>query len=323
MRGMLRALSAGLAAALLLGAGPAARAEWPDKAIRMIVPFAAGGGTDFIARIVANKLSERLGQQVFVENRGGANGGIGLAAIAQADPDGYTIGAASDSTLVVNPWLYAKLPYKPTDFALAATVVRFPGLLAVHPSVPAKRVAELIALAKAKPGTLAYASGGIGNFSHLAAELFAQGAGIKLLHVPYKGVGPGAQALIGGDVQLMFNNVQTMLPNVQAGQLVALAVNGAKRMPALPDLPTVAETVPGFEMAPWVGIIAPAQTPKPVMERLSREVLAVMHDPVVVKVLTDQHVLPYPLDPAAFGELMTKDLEKWGGVIKQAGIKVE
>jgi tripartite-type tricarboxylate transporter receptor subunit TctC len=242
----------------------------------------------------------------------------------QSDPDGYTISTCSDTPLVVNPSLYDKLAYAPLrDFVPVANMVRFPGMLAVHPSVPARSVAELIALAKAKPAALSYASAGVGNFSHLAMELFSQATGVKLLHVPYKGTGPASLALIGGEVQIGFNNVQLLLQPAQAGQLVALAVAEPKRMPALPDLPAVAETVPGFEMAPWVGIIAPARTPKEIVERLAQETLAIMHDPQVVKQLTEQQVTPYPLGPDELGALMRSDLDKWAGVIKTAGIKGE
>src|SRR6266511_2689471 len=242
-----------LAAALALaGAMPAAASaqtpaqSWPQRAIKMIVPFPAGGGTDFIARVAAKHLSDRLGQQVFVENRGGANGAIGLQALMQSDPDGYTIATCSDTPLVVNPSLYDKLAYVPLrDFVPVANMVRFPGMLAVHPSVPARSVADLIALAE------------------------------------------------------------------------------PKRMPALPDLPAVAETVPGFEMAPWVGIIAPARTPKEIVDRLSQETLAIMHDPQVVKLLTEQQVTPFPQTPDQLGALIRKDLDKWAGVIKTAGIKGE
>ena len=297
---------------------------WPQRAIKMIVPFPAGGGTDFIARLAAKHLSERLGQQVFVENRAGANGAIGLQALMQSDPDGYTIATSSDTPLVVNPWLYDKLPYQALrDFVPAATLVRFPGMLAVHPSVPAQTVAELIALAKAKPGGLAYASAGVGNFSHLAMELFSLATGVKLLHVPYKGTGPASLALIGGDVQMGFNNVQTLLQNVRAGQLRALAVAEPQRVPVLPDVPTVAETVPGFTMAPWIGIIAPVKTPKEIVARLSQETLAVMRDPQVIKLLNEQQVTPMAMGPEEFEALIKKDLERWANVIKTAGIKAE
>jgi tripartite-type tricarboxylate transporter receptor subunit TctC len=259
-----------------------------------------------------------------VENRGGANGTIGLQALLAADPDGYTITACSDTPLVVNPSLYDKIPYDSVrDFRPVATMVRFPGMLAVHPSTPARSVAELIALAKAKPGGLAYASAGVGNFSHLAMELFALQTGIKLLHVPYKGTGPASLALIGGEVQMGFNNVQTLLQNSQAGQIIGLAVAEPKRMPGLPDLPAVAETVPGFEMAPWVGILVPARTPDDVVARLSEATLAVMRDPAVVKTLTDQQVTPFTLQSAEMAQLIRSDLDKWAKVIKTAGIKPE
>src|SRR5262245_40975683 len=298
--------------------------SWPQRPIKMIVPFPAGGGTDFIGRLTAKHLSERLGQQVYVENRGGANGAIGLQALMQSDPDGYTIAASSDTPLVVNPWLYEKLPYSPLrDFVPVATMVRFPGMLAVHPSVPARSIAELITLAKSKPGELTYASAGIGNFSHLAMELFSSATGVKLLHVPYRGTGPASLALVAGEVQMGFNNVQTLLQNVQAGQVRALAVAEPKRMPALPDLPAVAETVPGFEMAPWVGIIVPTGTPRDVVSRLSEATLAVMRDPEVVKLLTDQQVTTMALGPIDFGALIKRDLDKWEKVIKTAGIKGE
>ena len=197
---------------------------------------------------------------------------------------------------MVNPSLYDKLAYAPLrDFVPVANMVRFPGMLAVHPSVPARSVAELIALAKAKPAALSYASAGVGNFSHLAMELFSQATGVKLLHVPYKGTGPASLALIGGEVQIGFNNVQLLLQPAQAGQLVALAVAEPKRMPALPDLPAVAETVPGFEMAPWVGIIAPARTPKEIVERLAQETLAIM-----------TQFAPHQLDGDCFDALVSR-----------------
>jgi tripartite-type tricarboxylate transporter receptor subunit TctC len=225
---------------------------------------------------------------------------------------------------VVNPWLYDKLPYSALrDFIPVATLVRFPGMLAVHPSVPVKTVAELIALAKAKPGGLNYASAGVGNFSHLAMELFSLSAGVKMQHVPYKGTGPASLALIGGEVQLGFNNVQTLLQNVNAGQLRALAVAEPQRMPALPDVPAVAETVPGFTMAPWIGIIVPVKTPKEVVTRLSEATLAVMRDPEVIKLLNDQQVTPMPSGPDEFEGLIKKDLDRWANVIKTANIKAE
>ena len=196
-------------------------------------------------------------------------------------------------------------------------------MLAVHPSVPAHSVAELIALAKAKPGSLAYASAGVGNFSHLAMELFAQATGVKLLHVPYKGTGPASLALLGGEVQMGFNNVQTLLQNVRAGQLRALAVAEPERLALLPDIPTVAETVPGFAMAPWIGIIVPQRTPKNIVSRLSAETLAIMRDPDVIHLLNEQQVTPMASGADAFEQLIRSDLDRWGTVIKSAGIRVE
>ena len=225
---------------------PSAQA-WPQRPIRMICPFPAGGGTDFIARLAAKHLSDRLGQQVYVENRGGANGAIGLQALMQSDPDGYTIGAISDGPIVANPALYEKLAYQPLrDFIPVAMMIRYPSMLIAHPAVGVRNVAELIALAKAKPGVLTYSSGGTGNFSHLGLELLALQTGIKLLHVPYRGVGPATMALIGGDVQLMYNNVATALEHVRGGKAVPVAVGEPARLPALPDIPAVAETVPGL-----------------------------------------------------------------------------
>jgi tripartite-type tricarboxylate transporter receptor subunit TctC len=323
MQGILAKAATAIVVVLVIATAAAAQG-WPQKPVKMIVPFPAGGGTDFIARLAAKHLADRLWQQVFVENRAGANGAIGLQALAASDPDGYTIATTSDTPMVVNPWLYDKLPYAPLhDFLPVATMVRFPGMLAAHPSVPAHTVAELVALARAKPGTIAYASAGIGNFSHLAMELFAQATGVKLLHVPYKGTGPASLALIAGEVQIGFNNVQTLLQNVRAGQLRPLAVAEPQRLALLPDIPTVAETVPGFTMAPWIGIIVPARTPKDIVSRLTQETLAVMRDPEVVKLLTDQQVTPMASDTNDFEQLIRSDLDRWGKVIASAGIRGE
>src|SRR5580700_4108017 len=303
---------------------PALAQTWPQKPVRLIVPFPAGGGTDFVARMVADHLSKLLNQPIFVENRGGANGAVGLAALKQSDPDGYTLGFTSDTPMTVNPWLYKDLSYDPLkDFVPVASAVRLPGMLAANPSLPANTIAELIALAKQKPDGLAYGSAGVGNFSHLAMVLFTQATGVKMLHVPYKGTGPMAMGIIGGEVQVEFNNVSTLLPFVKAGKLKALAVAEPKRMPEFPDWPAVAETVPGFEMAPWVGLIAPAGTPKPVVDRLTEAMLKVMNDPAVIKQFADQQLTVMALPPDAFAKLIRADTEKWGKVVKAADIKME
>ena len=298
--------------------------SWPQKPIRMIVPFPPGGGTDFVGRLVAKHLSQRLGQTIFVENRGGANGTVGLQALMQSNPDGYTIATTSDTPLTVNPLLYENLPYEPLrDFVLVATVARSAEMLAVHPSIPARNVPELIAFAKENPDRLSFGSGGVGNFSHLAMELFSLETGVKLLHVPYKGTGPAAMALIAGDVQIGFIPVQTLLPYVKSGQLVAIAIGEPQRMPSLPDLPTVSETLPGFETAAWEGIVVPAGTPKEIVTRLREATLSIMRDPAIAKQFTDQQKIVMALGPNEFADLIRKDSAKWEKVIKAAHIKKE
>jgi tripartite-type tricarboxylate transporter receptor subunit TctC len=326
----LRKLGPALAGAAVFGllafsATASIAQDWPQKqTIHMLVPYPAGGGTDVVARIVAKFLQERLHQTIIVENRGGANGAIGLQALKQSAPDGYTIEMTSDTPLTVNPWMYKNLPYDPLhDFIPVTTVIRLPSMLAVHPSLPVKNVAELIKLAKEKPGTLTYASAGVGNFSHLEAELFALQAGIKLVHVPYKGTGPSSIGMMGGEVNMGFNNVSTLLPHVKAGKLVALAVLEPKRMPELPNVPAIAETIPGFEMAPWLGIIVPLGTPKPIVDKLTQETLAVMADPAAVKQFTDQQLVVMTLPGDKFMALIKKDHAKWEKVIASAGIKPE
>jgi tripartite-type tricarboxylate transporter receptor subunit TctC len=302
----------------------AAAQAWPSKPIKLIVPFPAGGGTDFIGRLAAKQLSDRLGQPVYVDNRGGANGSIGVQAMMLSAPDGYTLGAISDGPTVINPVLYEKNPYHPLrDFLPVAQMIKFPSMLTANPSVPAKNVAELIALAKAKPGTLNYSSGGTGNFSHLGLELFAYQAGIKLTHVPYRGVAPATTAVLAGDVQLMYNNVATALEHVKAGKLVGLAVGEPKRLPALPDIPAIAETLPGFEFAAWVGIFAPLKTPPEIVSRISRETAAFLKDPAVLKIFAEQQIVASYRDSDDFSKYIGAELDKWGPIIKTLGIKGE
>lgn len=319
MKALGRAL---LALSMLLLAPSSVLAQaWPAKPVRMIVPFAAGGGTDVVARIVAKHLSDRLGQQVYVENRAGANGIIGIQTLLQANPDGYTIAAVGDGTLVMNPALYAKLPYDTLrDLVPVARTVRFPGMIAVHPSLPVRSIPALIALAKARPGDLTYPSAGIGNASHLAMELFAYSTGTRFLHVPYNGTGPAALALLAGHVHVMFNNVQTTMPHVANGKLVALGIGQLKRMDALPQIPAIAEFVPGYEMAAWTGVIAPAGTPAPIVSRLSAEVVAIIRLPDVAAMLEKLVLLPEPQGPDEFLQFIRQELTKWDKVVKSAGI---
>jgi tripartite-type tricarboxylate transporter receptor subunit TctC len=322
MKSFFRIGASAFALSLLMPA--LATAQWPGKPIKMIVPFPAGGGTDFIGRLAAKQLGDRLGQTVFVDNRGGANGAIGAQALAQAAPDGYTLAAISDGPTVINPALYEKLAYHPLrDFVPVAMMIKFPSMLTANPSVPVRNVAELIALAKAKPGTLNYSSGGTGNFSHLGLELLAYQAGIKLVHVPYRGVGPATTAVLAGDVQLMYNNVATALEHVKAGKLTALAVGEPRRLPALPDIPAIAETLPGFEFAAWVGIFAPAKTPPEIVARISRETAAFLKDPAIEKIFAEQQIVASYRDSDDFAKYIRAELDKWAGIIKTLGIKGE
>src|SRR5271168_4343251 len=323
---MKRVLStiAAVLAVLCCALSPSLAQDWPQRQIKFIVPFPAGGGTDFVARLVAEHLSQKLNQPVFVENRAGANGAVGLQVLKQSDADGYTFGFTPDTPLTVNPWLYKNLSYDPgKDFVPVATAVRLPGMMAATPSLPANTVAELIALAKQKPGGIAYGSAGIGNFSHLAMVLFSQAAGVQMLHVPYKGTAPMAMGILAGEVQVEFNNVSTLYPFVKDGKLKALAVAEPRRMPQFPDWPAVAETVPGFEMAPWVGLIAPAATPKPILDKMTAAMLAVMNDPALAKQCADQYLTVMALGQKDFAALIKSDTEKWGKVVKTANIQVE
>jgi len=322
MKSFFRIGASAVALSLLMPA--LAIAQWPGKPIKMIVPFPAGGGTDFIGRLAAKQLGDRLGQTVFVDNRGGANGAIGAQALMQSAPDGYTIAAISDGPTVINPALYEKLAYQPLrDFVPVAMMIKFPSMLTAHPSTGLRTVADLIAYAKAKPGALNYSSGGTGNFSHLGPELLAYQTGIKLTHVPYRGVGPAMMALLAGDVQLMYNNVATALEHVRAGKMTALAVGEAKRLPGLPDIPAIAETVPGFEFAAWVGIFAPARTPPEIVARISRETAAFLKDPEVLKIFGEQQIIASYRDSDDFAQYIRKELDKWAGIIKTLGIKGE
>ena len=311
----------------LLAAAPAlATAEtWqPTRSIKMICPFPAGGGTDLIARLAAKGLSDRLGQQVYVENRGGANGAIGVQQLMQADPDGYTIGAISDGPMIVNPALYANNPYQPLrDFIGVGQMIKFPSLLTANPSTGIKTVADMIKAAKDKPGALNFSSGGIGNFSHMGLELLAIQAGIKLTHVPYRGVGPATTAVLSGEVQLMYNNVATAIEHVRGGKLNALGVGEPKRIEGLGDIPAIAETVPGFEMAAWVGIFVPAKTPQPIVDRLTKETAAFLEEPETKKYFQQQFIVASYKDPEQFQQYIKVELDRWANVVKTAGIKGE
>ena len=318
-------ISVAVATALATACGVVLAQSWPSKPVRLIVPFPPGGGNDVIARAVAQRLGERLGQPVVVENRAGANGIVGLQALMQAAPDGHTIAVGAAGPLAVNPSLYDKLPYDAVkDFAPITNLVNFPLLLVTHPSVAAKSTRELVALAKAQPGKLHYSSPGSGNSGHLAGELFNTMAGVKTVHVPYKGQGPALTDLIAGQVQMLYSSIPSVLPHVRQGQLNAIAVGSAKRIPSLPDIPTIAESgVPGYEAYSWVGMVAPAATPRAVVARLNREIVEILKEKDVAEKLNGQGALPVGDTPEQFGNYIKAEIEKWGAVVRSSNIKVD
>jgi tripartite-type tricarboxylate transporter receptor subunit TctC len=321
---MRSAIRAFLLSLLCIPIGALAQA-WPSKPIRMLVPFPPGGGVDFAARIVGKHLSDRLGQPVVIDNRAGANGIIALEALKTAAPDGYTICAASNGPLVINPSIYLKLPYDPVrDFTAIGRMVDFPLLLVTHPSLAANTVPEFIALAKAKPGALTYSSPGVGNGSHLAVELLASMANVNLLHIPYKGTAPAATALLAGDVVFTMSSIPTVLPHIRAGKLRALAVGNAKRMPALPEFATLAESgVPGYEAFSWAGLIGPAGMPREVVARLNREMAQVLGQKEIIDQLAKDGALATPDTPEEFSAYIKTELSKWASIVQLAKIKPE
>ncbi len=298
---------------------------WPNKTIRLIVPFPAGGGVDYIGRLVGKGLSERLGQQVVIDNRPGANAILGLEVLKASAPDGYTIAAASAGPLAVNPFIYAKLPHDTLkDFTQIANMVNFPLLLVVHPSLPVKSVKELIALAKARPGQITYASPGAGNSSHLAPELFNSMAKVNILHVPYKGMAPAVLSVLSGETQLLHSSIPPILPHVRAGKVRVLGVGNAQRVPSLPEFPTIAEAgLPGFEAYAWAGMIGPANMPRDIVQRLSKEIVEILKQKDVIDRMLAEGTVPTPSSPEEFTAYMKSELKKWGDVVKMANIKVE
>ncbi len=309
--------------ALLAPASVLAQA-WPAKPIRVLVPFPAGGIADIYARLVGARWTEAWGQPVVVENRTGAGGNIAADAVAKSAPDGYSIVMGSIGTHAVNVSLFPAMPYDPVrDFAPIALVVDAEGLLAVHPSVAAKSVAELISLARAKPGGLSYASAGAGTASHLAGELFKSMARIDWLHVPYKGNVPAITDLLAGQTSLIFATMPTVLPHTKAGRLRALATTGAARTPATPELPTVAETLPGFVVNNWVGLFAPAGTPPDVVARLNAETAKFMQTKEIEARLVNEGASFRPMTPERFGGFVKAEIAKWAPVVKASGAKAD
>ncbi|MGV3627576.1 MAG: Bug family tripartite tricarboxylate transporter substrate binding protein [Betaproteobacteria bacterium] len=312
-------LAAGLMPA---SAGAQATGSYPTKPIRLIVAFPPGGSTDIIARLVAQKLGEKLGQQVIVDNRGGAGGTLGTEIAAKAAPDGHTLTMGTTSTHVIAPAAYAKVNYDPVkDFEPITLVASTPYLLVLHPGVKANNLKEFVALAKSQPGKLNYASAGTGSTTQLAMEMLNRAAGMDIVHIPYNGNGPAGAAALGGQVQALFGSMPAVLPHAQAGRLRAIAVGTSKRSPALPNVPTVAESgYPGFEVSLWLGFFAPKGTPKPVLTRLQTELTAIANSPDMGAQFEKNGASSLTNTPVQMTALMKTELDKYGKVIKAAGI---
>jgi tripartite-type tricarboxylate transporter receptor subunit TctC len=303
---------------------PVVAQDWPAKPVRIIVPFPPGGSADLLPRVVAAKLSEKWGQPVIIENRAGAAGSIGADVVVRADPDGYTLLSGPPPPLVINRLLNPKLSYDSTQFVPITVIGAIPNVLLVHPKTNVSTVQEFIALAKANPGRLNYASQGSGSTSHLTAELFkSMAGGLQITHVPYKGTAPALADLLGGQVEMMCDNLGVSLPHVRSGKLKALAVASAKRVKALPDVPTLAESLPGFEAVAWFGIVAPPKTPAAIAEKVAAGVIDALKLPDVLKRLNELSAEPMGLTPAETATYMKQETERWAAVIKSAGIKAD
>jgi tripartite-type tricarboxylate transporter receptor subunit TctC len=315
-----------LAIALLVLMATAASAQsWPTRSIRLISPFAPGGGADITARAIAPKLSTALGQQVIVDNRGGAGGMVGVDLGAKAPPDGYTILLATIGNIAVAPSLYSKMPYDPQkDLSPIGQAANALNVLVVHPSLPAKNVKELIAVAKQNPGQLNFGSSGPGATDHLAGEVFNTLAGVKMVHIPYKGGAPAMLELVGGQVQLVFSTVSTAIGSIQGGKVRALAMTGNQRFERMPDLPTIAEAgLKGFEVNNWYGLYAPAGTPREIIARLNAETVKALAMPDVKTRLLDAGIIATSSSPEALAAYALAETKKWAKVVKDANIKVD
>jgi tripartite-type tricarboxylate transporter receptor subunit TctC len=314
------------ALALWLGCVGAHAQAFPNKPIRLVVPYPAGGPLDIMARAIGQKLTEAWKQPVVVDNRAGAGGNIGADLVAKAAPDGYTLLMGAVATQAINPALYSKIPYDPVkDFTPVALVAQVPNILVVNPTVPAKSVRELIDLARAKPGSLNFASGSTGSTGHLAGELFKTMAGVDMVHIPYKGAAPATTDLLAGQVQLMFDNLANALPNVKAGRLRALAVTTLNRSPAVPDLPTIAESgLPGFDLTTWFGVLVPAGTPAEIVDRLNAEIVRAL-DARDMRARLEKMGAEPPTNntPERFAAFIRVEAEKYAKVVKASGAKVD
>jgi tripartite-type tricarboxylate transporter receptor subunit TctC len=302
----------------------AAPSGYPDRPIRVIVPLAPGGGSDYTARFIGARLADRIGHAVVVDNRPGASGILGTDLVAKANPDGYTLLLAY-STHAQSAELFAKLPYDPIkDFAPVTEVIATPLTMIINPAVPSKSVKEFVAYAKANPGKLNYGSSGPGSSPHLATELFNSMAGIKMTHIPYKGVAQYITAQLGNEIQFSFSNMFTTMPHWKSNRLRLVAIGGPKRLEAVPDVPTVAESgVPGFEALTWYGYLAPARTPRAVVDRLNKEIRSIVHAPEVHRQFVEQGNEPLANSPDEFGKVIRADAQKWGAIGKKLGVSLD
>lgn len=316
------ALGALLAASV---AGAARAVDYPDHAIRIVVPFAPGGGGDIIVRLIGQQLAERLGQSVIVDNRAGAGGNVGTEVAARAKPDGYTLLMANVAPMAINVSLYRHLPYDPaTSFSAISPLAVFPNVLVVPPSLGVSNVAELIALGRRKPGGLTFASAGAGSITHLSAELFASRTGLSMVHAAYRGGGPALAALAGAQVDLYFSSVPGALPYLKSGTLRGLAVTSAHRVSSLPDVPTLAESgLPGFEAVTWIGLVGPAGLPEPIVERLNHEVADILAQPALRARLQAIGAEPFHATPAEFADYIRSEIKRWADVVKTTKLTIQ
>ena len=315
-----------VASACTLAATPLALAQsYPTKSIRLICPFPPGGAVDIASRAIANELSKTIGQQVVVENKPGAGGNIGGAEAARAAPDGYTIFMTTSGINAINPALYSKMPFDPNkDLAPVSALVSLNNVLVVHPSVAAKSVTEIIAMAKAQPGKMTYASSGSGTSIHMSGEMFKHLAKVDILHIPYKGSSPALTDMLGGQVMMMFDNIPSALPHIKSGKLRALATTGAKRDATLPDLPTIAEAgVPGYESGVWFGLLVPAGTPRDIVAKLNAEAVKGTKSPDFVKRMTDLGYNIIGSTPEQMTEMLKTEVNTWGPIVKASGAKAD
>jgi len=314
----------GLPLALALCMTAVQAAPYPDRPLRLVIPYAPGGPVDIVGRIVGLKLTESLGQQVIIDNRAGAGGNIALEIVAKATPDGYTLLMGANGPIAINPGLYSNMPIDTQkDLAAISMVASSAMILVAHPSLPAGSVKELIALAKARPGNINYASSGTGSTAHLSSELFKSMAGVRMVHVPYKGAGPALTDLVGGQVQTMFTGISSTLPYVKAGKLKAIAVSSEKRLPILPDVPAVAEELPGYEVVTWYGVFAPAGASAAVIDRLQRALAQVFATPDAQNRLAALGADAHTNTPRQFALAIGKERAKWARIIRESGAKVD